>query len=155
MSLNETCTFEYQLIVRSDGLQLGSLGYSIFTLVMIAFSLPGWYIRRKSRRLLNRGGYFAFLTSCGLVFVLLGGPIWRYNPDYLQGSCVWENFFYFIGLPTMFWPLLVRLMLWANKIKLNYAIAGAVGMCGILFANVCVTVEFSYNGSIEAEGELT
>ena len=55
----------------------------------------------------------------------------------------------------MFWPLLVRLMLWANKIKLNYAIAGAVGMCGILFANVCVTVEFSYNGSIEAEGELT
>ena len=67
------------------------------------------------------------LTTVGLFFMLLGGPIWRYDPLFLQGSCVWENFFYFSGLPTMFWPLLVRLMLWANKIKLNYAIAGAVG----------------------------
>lgn len=136
MSVNETCEFDYADRVRADGYRLYCLVYSIAVLSVVTVSLAAFYQYRKLPRLAKRNPPLVFITSIGVVFELLSGPLWRYDKTIFNEDCFLDNFFYFACVPTMLWPIMVRLILWANKIKLNFAIAGEAGALGVKKINL-------------------
>ena len=131
MSVNETCEFDYADRVRTDGYRVYNLVYSIVVIAVVTVSLVAWLYYRDLPRLAKRSPILVFIAAIGVILELLSGPLWRYDKTLFAEDCTLDNYFYFVCMPTTLWPLMVRLVLWANKIKLNFAIAGEAGALGV------------------------
>lgn len=145
MSGNSTCEFEYQIRERTLTFRWYCLVFSIVVLTIVLSTWIFWYKNRDTAHLRHRNGTLMGLCSIGVVFTLLNGSIWRYDKNVFNNNCVGDNFFYFICFPSLFWPLVVRLIVWSNRIRLNYVVAGEVATQGLSRVDV---------GSIEMQRRL-
>lgn len=131
MALNETCVFSYSDEVLTEPFRLYNLIYLVFSWTLISVCLVIFYCNRNLPLIQKRTPLMIYVSAVGVIAQTLNGPLWRYDIAVFQEQCLLDNFFALVCIPTVVWPLMIRLIIWANRVKLNFAIAGQVGRKGI------------------------
>ena len=114
---------------RTAELRIFSATHFGLLVVLVFASMFLWFRQRKTFHLNERHGAIVAFSIIGLLFNGVTGPLSR-----LLGSdlpCLVDIMAYYMTVPVVVWPLIVRMFLWVNKVKFNYKLAQKLAEGGI------------------------
>ena len=121
MSGNGTCDLEFRLRERTQAYRDYSLGYIIFVLSFIVINLLLWFCKRKHIVLVKRRLTILWFVVAAVVLQLWVGAVVRFAGA--VGPCELYLVLYIVIALYAAWPILARLILWINEVRLNWYIA--------------------------------
>lgn len=121
MSNNGTCDLEFRVRERTQSYREYSLAWIIFVLVFIAINLLLWYRKRKHIVLVKRRMTILLFVVFSVIAQLWVGAVVRFAGP--VGPCEIYLVLYIIISVYCAWPILARLILWINEVRLNWYIA--------------------------------
>lgn len=127
---------------RTDEFAIYSMVYLGFVLSLVAVSSLLWLRQRHTFHLKERNGTLLFFSLIGLCLSLITGPMSRFLGSSLP--CVLDIMTYYLALPVIIWPVIVRLYLWVNKVKFNYKLAQKLAEGGFDELNTSNSALFWY-----------
>lgn len=115
------CDLEFRVRERTELYRNFSLGYIIFVLSFVFVNLLLWYRKRKHIILVKRRMAILAFTVASVIAQLWVGAVVRYGGP--VGPCELYLVLYIVIALFAAWPLLARLILWINEVRLNWYIA--------------------------------
>ena len=107
---NGTDCFFYFNRGRTDEFAIYSMVYLGFVLSVVMVSSLLWFRQRNTFHLKQRHGRLVMISVTGLCISLITGPMSRFLGSALP--CVLDIMTYYLSLPVIIWPIVVRLYLW-------------------------------------------
>ena len=115
--------------VRGEELVVFSISYFSVVYVMIITSAVLWFRQKDTFHLRERNGLIIMISLIGLGLNLITGPMTRSFGKVIP--CVLDVMSYYLAMPILVWPVVVRLYLWVNKVKFNYKLAEKLAQGGV------------------------